>query len=55
MKARLQAMLAGRAIRRVCILCAVLAEPVMHAAGLPHPEGLGTAAANYFATMPTET
>ena len=32
----------------LCASC--LVEPVFHAAGLPHPEGLGAMVANYFAT-----
>lgn len=32
----------------LCAAC--LAEPVLHAFGLPHPEGLGSMVVNYWAT-----
>jgi len=33
----------------VCIACAIAAEPVCHAFGLPHPEGLAAIVANHLA------
>lgn len=32
----------------VCVLC--IAEPCLHALGVPHPEGLSSMALNYLAT-----
>lgn len=33
-----------------CLACALVAEPVLHALGLPHPEGLAAIVSNYLAT-----
>lgn len=41
--------------RRLLLLVALLAEPICHAFGIPHPEGLGTQAANLLATTPEVT
>lgn len=32
-----------------CLACALIAEPVCHALGLPHPEGLAAMVANHIA------
>lgn len=33
----------------ICAACAI--EPVFHAYGIPHPEGIGGMALNYFSTQ----
>lgn len=43
--------------RRLCLACMVLAaalEPICHALGIPHPEGLPQLFANFTATTHTE-
>lgn len=44
-----------RRVLRLIAVCAVcVAEPVLHAAGVPHPEGLSSMALNFLATQTEE-
>lgn len=38
-------------MRRICLLACCLIEPVLHALGLPHPEGASVHAANLLAVL----
>lgn len=39
-----------RFLRVACLICLGACEPVLHAVGIPHPEGLSAQAANILST-----
>lgn len=40
--------------RRLCLICLLLMEPVLHLCGLPHPEGLTNLVMTHIANQPEE-
>jgi len=47
-------LLAHALFRRVIFVLALVAEPICHLLGIPHPEGMGAQCANLLATLPAD-